>query len=43
MTQIELVVKSESINGLKNKIKQLMKLIYNKAEHLKLLKKNLVI
>ena len=39
MKQIELVVKNGSINGLKNRMEQFMKLIYNKKEHLELLKK----
>ena len=39
MKQIELVVKDGSINGLKNKMEQFMKLMYNKREHLELLKK----
>ena len=39
MKQIELVVKNGSINGLKNKMEQFMKLMYNKREHLELLKK----
>jgi hypothetical protein len=44
MKQIELVVKNGSINGLKNKIEQFMKLMYNRREYLELLKKkNLVI
>lgn len=44
MKQIEWVVKNGSINGLKNKMEQSMKLMYNKREHLELLKKkNLVI
>jgi hypothetical protein len=39
MKQIELVVKNGSINGLNNKMEQFMKLMYNKREHLELLKK----
>lgn len=39
MKQIELVVKNGSTNGLNNKMEQFMKLIYNKIEHLALLKK----
>ena len=39
MKQIELVVKNGSTNGLKNKMEQFMKLMYNKIEHLALLKK----
>jgi len=37
--KIELVVENGSINGLKNKMEQFIKLIYNKREHLELLKK----
>lgn len=39
MKQIELIIKNGSINGLENKMEQFMKLIYNKREHLELLKK----